>query len=650
MTLAITILSAWFTKNIWMVGDTKLFFRMAEVIANGGVPYVDFADPKPPLIFFTLAALGQKLNGGLLLVGATNFISALVIMRMAHRLYGRVPGFLAGLVFLANMALAEGFFILTEPFTTLFILLCAYALLFMDKKYVLSGVFAGIAIGFKQYALLLIPLALFYMYRNKELKGAVPFLAGVLAPLLAIYGAIGLAYGPAALQSSLYWSFGVADEYFTQGRIGDVPAYMAPSIGVALANVFLECGLFTSLLLLALAGVLSGRRLSRREEFFLLSGLAFLSLLAIRQYLHYWALALPFIVLLCVRPLGQAAHVEARSKSNARLGLHYGVAAALLFAAIIGAFLAVEYVFIGGLWRPYDILSYYGLADTASKMVLGYVDSGTPRPLLLFSIGLAADIPWNLVIVGFLSLASAIVVAAIGVHSYGLPAGLLAGLLFTSSIAWAMGYFTISEALALSLVLLSAYAFLRARSGAGYLVSGAFAGLAACFAPLALALAPISAFVAWKKRDGRHVPALLLGVALPIATAVCLAFTIYGDAVPEMAMGSGLVLAGVSIGGMPYRTPDALMAIADIALSVCLLVVPLPVALAAFASEKRRTATDGYFLLAGLGFISSLLLKEYVHYWFVALPFIALLCAGAYRQVAGNREEKVPAQPIEYNV
>jgi len=285
------MLSAWFSKNIWMVGDTKLFFRMAEVIVSGGVPYVDFVDPKPPLIFFTLAApvaLGQQLSGGLLLVGACNFISALVVMRMAHGLYGRARGLLAGFVFLANMALVEGFFILTEPFTTLFILLSAYALLFMDKKYAASGVFAGIAIGFKQYALLLIPLALLHMYRNKETAGALPFLAGVLAPLLAIYGFIGLAYGPAALQSSLYWSFGVADEYFTQGHIGDIPAYMAPSIGVALANVFLECGIMAPLLLLALAGALSGRRLSRREEFFLLAAAAFLSLLAIRQYLHYF--------------------------------------------------------------------------------------------------------------------------------------------------------------------------------------------------------------------------------------------------------------------------------------------------------------------------------------------------------------------------
>jgi len=302
--LVITLLAAMFLQNVWMVGDTKLFYRMAEVILNGGTPYVDFKDPKPPLIFFTLTVpllLGQQLYGGLMLVSLCNFLSALVVMRMGWRLYGRLPGFAAGLIFLTNMALAEGFFILTEPFTLMFILLSAYALLFMDKKYLLSGLFAGIAVGFKQYALLLIPLALFYMYRGRELKGAVLFLIGLLLALMAIFGAIFLFYGVDAGSASLYWSFGVADSYATQGYLGDIPAYKAEDPLIALANFALEVSLFISLLVLALAGLMLDKPMTQYEEFFLLSGTAFLSVLVIRQYLHYWALALPFIVLLCVR-------------------------------------------------------------------------------------------------------------------------------------------------------------------------------------------------------------------------------------------------------------------------------------------------------------------------------------------------------------
>jgi hypothetical protein len=303
LALIITCLAAAFIQNIWMVGDTKLFFRMAELILSGGTPYVDLMDPKPPLMFFILtvpAMLGRQLYGGLMLVGLCNFLSALVIMRMGERLYGRLPGFACGLIFMVNMALAEGFFILTEPFTLLFILLSAYALLFKEK-YLLSGLCAGIAIGFKQYALLLIPLALFYMYRKGELRQAPWLVMGVALPLAVIYGAIFLCYGADAGTSSLYWSFGVADSYVTSSYMGDIPAYRAEDPLIALANFALEASLFFSLLAVALAGIVLDRPVTPYEEYFILSGAAFLSMLAIRQYLHYWALALPFIVLLCAR-------------------------------------------------------------------------------------------------------------------------------------------------------------------------------------------------------------------------------------------------------------------------------------------------------------------------------------------------------------
>lgn len=301
--IVLVICAAWFLQNIWMIGDTRLFYRMADVILNGGTPYVDFRDPKPPLIFFALTLpqlLNQQLYGGLLLVGLCNFLSALVVMRMGWKLYGRFPGFIAGLLLLVNIALAEGFFILTEPFALLFILLSVYALLFM-KNELLSGIAAGIAIGFKQYALLLIPLALFYLYRRGGLRKAARLVAGMALPLLIMYGAIFLVYGPAAGASSLYWSFGVADTYVTSSYLGDIPAYKAENPLVALANFGLSAGMFVMLLALAAASLLLDRPLSMHDEFFALSGAAFMSTLVIRQYLHYWALVLPFVILLCVR-------------------------------------------------------------------------------------------------------------------------------------------------------------------------------------------------------------------------------------------------------------------------------------------------------------------------------------------------------------
>src|SRR5208337_3262280 len=90
ITAVLAALSLWFLQGIWMVGDTKIFFNIADLILKGGTPYVDLRDPKPPLIFFTLTIpllLGEKLVGGVLMVGACNLASAVLVMCMAWKLY-----------------------------------------------------------------------------------------------------------------------------------------------------------------------------------------------------------------------------------------------------------------------------------------------------------------------------------------------------------------------------------------------------------------------------------------------------------------------------------------------------------------------------------------------------------------------------------
>ncbi len=290
----------------WATYDMQRFYAMAQVIVNGATPYLDYQDPKPPLIFFTLAVptlLGQKILGGLLLVGISNFISALLIMSMAWKLYGRFSGMLAGLLFTLNVAWAQGYFMLTEPFALTFILLSTYILVFTDSrwKYFLAGLSAGVGIGFKQYALLLIPLLLFFMFRKNELKRAPELLAGIIIPLAIVFAAIFLVYGPSAGTASLYWSYGVAGEYMTESDMGSVTSYRATDPLVLAANIILAVTIFTSLLLFAIANVVRDRPLTPYDEYFVLAALLFAGTILIRQYLHYWILALPFIALLCAR-------------------------------------------------------------------------------------------------------------------------------------------------------------------------------------------------------------------------------------------------------------------------------------------------------------------------------------------------------------
>jgi uncharacterized membrane protein len=210
---------------------------------------------------------------------------------------------LAGLLFTMNIAWAQGYFVLTEPFALTFILLSTYLLAFAESrwKYLASGICAGTGIGFKQYALLLVPLLLYFMLRKKELRRAPELLAGILIPLAIIFGAIFAVYGVDAGVASLHWSFGVADTYLTQANMGDVTSYKATDPLILAANIVMAVTIFTSLLLFAMANVIRDRPITPYDEYFILAALLFAGTILIRQYLHYWILALPFIALLCAR-------------------------------------------------------------------------------------------------------------------------------------------------------------------------------------------------------------------------------------------------------------------------------------------------------------------------------------------------------------
>jgi hypothetical protein len=298
--LAMLYASSLFMNNDSATYDTSRFFAMAKVIVSGATPYLDYQDPKPPLIFFTLTIpilLGQQFLGGLLLIGMCNLASAIVVFKIASKLYSRNAGLLAGLLFLVNIGWAQGYFVMTEPFTILFILLATYFALFSEKRhYVIAGLCAGIAIGFKQYALIAVPLLLLAIYLNKETRKMPAFLTGVGLPLLVIFGSIFFVYGVQAMDASLYWSFGVAGPYVTRNKVDPVISTGTDAIELAL-NVIIAT-IISVTLYLGYNKFLKNRKPDANETYFLLSAVGFSLTLLVRQYLHYWALAVPFLAIL----------------------------------------------------------------------------------------------------------------------------------------------------------------------------------------------------------------------------------------------------------------------------------------------------------------------------------------------------------------
>jgi hypothetical protein len=300
---------------------------------------------------------------------------------------------------------------------------------------------------------------------------------------------------------------------------------------------------------------------------------------------------------------------------------YYGLAAAA-YGLILLTVAAIEDVLALGLWRPFDIASYYGLAASAATSVNALQGTASPSSLLLFYAGPLSD--YRIFVVGLICMAGAMLVLDGGRRLYGGGAGLLAGLLFTLNIAGAQGYLTIGEALALALTLLSARALLFNKK---YLLSGLWAGCAACFKPLALLLAPAALYFIYRKDGPRGLLAFAGAALLPLVLIAALALAIYGGNAPTRAADCGFEAVGL-LAAEGYSSPDALMEAANIVLAVCLFASLLPLALLGYSREHGLSGE--YFLAAGLCFMATILLRQYLHYWFIALPFLALLCAGAF--------------------
>lgn len=615
--LAMAALVNLFSSSIWSLGDTRIFFHMAEVIVQGGTPYVDYKDPKPPLIFFLLAlpvAMGSNMTGGLLLVAIANFASAVVLMAIGWRLYGRGPGLFAGLLLVISMAWAEGYFVLTEPFALTFILLSVYLLMFGGRnRYLSAGVCAGLAIGFKQYSLLLVPLSLFYLFRKGEIKAFLAYMGGILIPLAIMFGAIFLLYGPEAGSASLYWSFGAAPSYITEGSIEDVSAYRIDDPVVAAAWIVLSLSLLYPIILLAAAAVFR-QKPGGDETFFLLAAVLFAATLLIRPFLHYWTFVLPFAALLI-------ASAFRMPKTSMRLPVPSGTTAfAMITSASCGTilfgFALAAGMIMDGSWRPQSIHEFYGLADIILKATARYF-SHYPEQVAVHLFGIST-ITGSLLVIAGISLISAVTVAGITWRLYGRGPALLAATLFAAGTAFAAGYMLPTDTIAVLLLVVSVYILLTG-SGGRHLVAGLLLGTAIVLKPLAIVL--ILAAIILVLREGRlsKVPGLIICALVPVAVFSLLT--------------AGGVSLGLSWEAIPrahatasYDVPDALMAMLNLAAAGAFTTIMAVVAIAAFLSKKANPLEE-FLLLSLLLLFATLFFRELNHYWFIGLPFAAILCA-----------------------
>jgi len=289
--------------SAWLTFDADRFHAMAEVIIGGFKPYIDFVDPKPPLLFFMVSLMDLIAPAGsvdIIVMSGVNVLCAILIYWIGRNDYGNISGFSAGLLYLVAAVFVQGYFLFSEQFAVLFLILAF--MLGRKDHLAAAGLCLGLAMGFKQYAFLAIPPLLFLarVKGNRRLLGYVEFIVPAIGVFFCIFGALYLAYGPDTTRSAINWTFGIAPSYVT-GNLIEVPAYQPDNVLAFTANLLGSVMMVLPTLLFAGTSIWRRGLRTDHEYSFGLFIIFFLGTLLIRQYLHYWILMLPFLVLLACR-------------------------------------------------------------------------------------------------------------------------------------------------------------------------------------------------------------------------------------------------------------------------------------------------------------------------------------------------------------
>ena len=295
-------------SSSWTSLDADRFHQMARMIIDGFEPYVSYIDPKPPLLFFTVALMDIISPAGsidILLMTILNVICTLLIWKIGWEDYGCLAGYTAGLLFLITSVFTEGFFLFSEQFTVLFLL---FALIMARRMhFTASGVFLGLACGFKQYALLAVIPLLYLMWANNDRR-----FHHLLLPVTFIIGgmfaALYLVYGAVVGNNAVYYTFLIAPTYNT-GNVTTFSTYVPETPIAYAANILFSIVIVLPTLLFAVASTVNKGFRTQNETALGIMVLVLFSTLLIRQYLHYWILLMPFLALLACREFADSSQI-----------------------------------------------------------------------------------------------------------------------------------------------------------------------------------------------------------------------------------------------------------------------------------------------------------------------------------------------------
>ncbi|MEZ7197981.1 ArnT family glycosyltransferase [Pseudodesulfovibrio karagichevae] len=181
--------------------DESTFILFGQHILNGGLPYVDYFDIKPPLLFYFFA-------GAIKLFGATIpavrvagalcvFLAASACYFLGRHMWGKAAGLFAGILCISGMSVGNGMAVLSETVAVAPLMACAYLVIAWNRRgwaMFLAGALMGAAVLIRSNlaytCLLSAPAILYLLYKNgsRLFGGALAYaLGGIVVLLAALY-------------------------------------------------------------------------------------------------------------------------------------------------------------------------------------------------------------------------------------------------------------------------------------------------------------------------------------------------------------------------------------------------------------------------------------------------------------------------------
>lgn len=166
---------------------TYAYIPTVQAFRGGYLPYRDFFHAYPPLFLYVLTAFSvipHFWSMALPLV-VSDALTVFPVYLIARRLSGEREAFLASLLF--ALAPVNLFFVdllwLNPPLATLFLLLSVHHLL--EGRHDESAITLALSIGFKQTALLALPIILLFLAKKTSRKNVLRYFLMVAALCLA---------------------------------------------------------------------------------------------------------------------------------------------------------------------------------------------------------------------------------------------------------------------------------------------------------------------------------------------------------------------------------------------------------------------------------------------------------------------------------